>query len=488
MRRVRHQRKRVPQIWVLAVLLVGAALRITLLTDARFHADEALFATLGRLIVSGQDPFLSETTLLVDKPPLFYYNLALTLSICWGCEMTARLVGLFSGIITIAMTARLTRALTSDKTAPAIVAMLVAISPMAILFSVTVFADPLMLVWLLAALVLAVEGRPGWSGLCFGCALASKQNAIFVLPLILWLLAVSFQHGGKTPVVYIGRFVLGALSLVMAGLMWDLARSPDVGFLISGFARNNPGRLIRSSEILPRLRAWWLVIRAFAPGFVSTFVFIFAGLSWPFHVVRNRVRDRSTVVALALSVFIITYFGLHWLVAFPLFDRYMLLIVPLLAVLAGSSIARWFSAVPGSRLLASTSIALLIAFLLSPALSDYPVGGDHGANDGIDQVAEILKTQPDGSIVYHRSLGWLLSYYLFDAYVVPVTVDSPAALTADLTAFADDPSERFIVLTSMDGENEMKRAILAAGFSYDLLLTTTNRQGQPTFEVLRLTK
>ncbi|MGF1507339.1 MAG: hypothetical protein ACFB51_19765, partial [Anaerolineae bacterium] len=81
------------------LLMIGAALRVPLLQAGRFHPDEALFATLARLIVQGIDPWLVETSLLVDKPPLFFYALAAGVSLEWGRELPARLPGFFAGMV-----------------------------------------------------------------------------------------------------------------------------------------------------------------------------------------------------------------------------------------------------------------------------------------------------------------------------------------------------------------------------------------------------
>ncbi len=46
----------------------------------------------------------------------------------------------------------------------------------------------------------------------------------------------------------------------------------------------------------------------------------------------------------------------------------------------------------------------------------YPVGGDHGAYDGVDAVAAYIMAElPRGGIVYHHWLGWHYGFYLFGA-------------------------------------------------------------------------
>ena len=61
--------------WGLAAVLVGGlALRLVLLSRPGLHPDEALYASWALRIAEGRDPAL--LGVLVDKPPLFLYQLA----------------------------------------------------------------------------------------------------------------------------------------------------------------------------------------------------------------------------------------------------------------------------------------------------------------------------------------------------------------------------------------------------------------------------
>jgi hypothetical protein len=116
----------------------------------------------------------------------------------------------------------------------------------------------------------------------------------------------------------------------------------------------------------------------------------------------------------------------------------------------------------------------------------YPVGGDHGAYDGIERTAVFLDGLEDGSVVYNQSLGWLLNYYLFDAYVNPVTFDTPAALANDLEVFGGDGSGRYLVLSRWDSPTEVLAAVEGAGFSYGVVFEAYGRDGGRSFVVYRL--
>src|SRR3990172_8476336 len=98
---------------ILAILLLGFALRPAPLTQNRFPPDEALYATFARLIASGRDPLLS--TVVVDKPPLPFYLMAASMSIFGCAELAARLPTLFASLIAIAVIYKLADTL-HDKT------------------------------------------------------------------------------------------------------------------------------------------------------------------------------------------------------------------------------------------------------------------------------------------------------------------------------------------------------------------------------------
>ncbi len=491
--------QRAYRIWLLAlIILVGAAARIALLSGNRFHPDEALFATLSRRIITGSDPLLANTSLLVDKPPLFYYLLAAGVSMCWACEATARLPGLFASLITLALVARLAWQLWRSEVSAVLAAVFCALSPFAILFAPTAFTDPQLTMWLLAALVAVCAGRWGWGGVLTGLALATKQNALFFLPLVIGLGAIrriDAETGWHDAGRWALRFTLGLGAVVALMLAWDAARHAGSGFWAAGFGVNNPGRLIRSNEVWPRALGWLGWLRYFTGSIPLSLALLALLLTLAPFEIATRPRTRGAAVTLVLLSFLVGYLAFLWLVAFPLFDRYLLPLVPLCGLLvgrAGALLTGWLGErhhhPPGWA--AWAAAAILAAALVSPACraaqGSYPVGGDHGAYDGIDQVADYLRTLPEGTVVYNQSLGWLLDYYLFNAYVYPAPFDTPAALAADLETFGQTPALRYLVLSRRDSPTEVLFAIEQAGFSAHPVLETTDRFGRRSFTVYRL--
>jgi 4-amino-4-deoxy-L-arabinose transferase-like glycosyltransferase len=79
-------------------LLLAFALRVTFLTQERFHADEALYAGWALRILDG-DPFLLEVA--VDKPPLYLHTLAASMRAFGRSEVAARLPSLAASTLGI---------------------------------------------------------------------------------------------------------------------------------------------------------------------------------------------------------------------------------------------------------------------------------------------------------------------------------------------------------------------------------------------------
>jgi hypothetical protein len=203
--------------------------------------------------------------------------------------------------------------------------------------------------------------------------------------------------------------------------------------------------------------------------------------------------------------FLLVYLFLHWLWAFPIWDRYLLPLLPILAVLLGRiaslissfvqrtirSFAHSVQPLVASRYplfaICHLSFAILLAFPAwnASAHSYYPVGGDHGAYDGIDQIAAFLNGQPEGTVVYQHWLGWEYDYYLFDGPISPAYWPTPAWLAQDVRAFgAKGP--RYITFPAWESSARVEQALAEVGYGLSPALSTTRRDGLLTFTVYRI--
>ena len=128
-----------------------------------------------------------------------------------------------------------------------------------------------------------------------------------------------------------------------------------------------------------------------------------------------------------------------------------------------------------SLLLAIVALAML-PFSVVAARSGYPIGGDHGANDGIEQVAAYLKSLPSGTVVYDHWLAWQLGYYLGDGFAYLAYFDTPAALADDLRVFAGH-DDRYVIFPARESPDKVIDAIGQVGYTLTPVLETQNRFG-----------
>jgi hypothetical protein len=404
--------KLIKNVFVISFLLTGAWLRFhALMQDVRFQPDEALFSTFARGAAINGDWMLPGA---LDKPPLAIYANALSMVVFGESEFAARLPGTVASIFLMVVMGRLGRDLYTDQTdaiyrvpTELSATLLISLSPYAIAFSATALTDGLMLMFMVLALSMAVRGRWGWSGLCLGLAFASKQQAMFYLPLILLL--------GRVSVTGLMRFGITLAMCAGVLILWDTARGETSIFALAAY-NNDPARLIRSSEILPRLHAWLNFGKMLlGEGWVTASLIGTALIT-----LAVRVRQRTAVVDVLLLTWLTGYFGLHWLVAFNTYDRYLLPALPVVILLVSRGIGAIFNRKLHRQARAnpylSTALSILLVMLLAGAWNASEgraeINNDGEAYDGIDRLADYLNSKPVATVVYDRWLGWELGYYM----------------------------------------------------------------------------
>ncbi len=477
---------------MLSLILLAWGLRLPPSIINRFHADEALYGFWGLLIGRGYDPGLVGVP--VYKPPLLSYLISavhLLIGTPEGApahEFITRLPGLTFGLLMVPLTAALVRALYHDRRAALMAAVGVTLSPFAILFSATAFTDPPMVTLGLAAVTAAARGRPAWAGLWAGLACAAKQTGLAWLPLAALLYSTmgsSRLKGWRAWGALFGGWAV-VVALVFA---WDGVRVAWGGesFWRLGVTGYGGLRVIWPQELWPRLRGWLDLARyTFVSPLVNGLLLIglpgLAAYGW----------RRWSEGDLLLLAFAWVYGALHWLLAFPVWDRYLLPLAPVLAVLLGRLLSRLLSLVRPARFRRLASVGgclLLMGALLPPALtaadSGYPVGGDHGAYDGIERVADFLRGLPEGSVIYHHWLGWHYAYYLFDASIYQAYWPTPDWLAQDVRVFGErDP--RYITFPSWETSDRVEHALTGVGYRLDPVLSTTRRDGSPSFTLYHI--
>ncbi len=471
---------------LVAFVLVAWALRLPPTLDNRFHADEALYGYWGLLIGRGQDPWLASVP--VYKPPLLPYLVAGAQALLGNSEFAVRFCGLAAGLLMVPLVAALARSLYRERWTATTAAIGIALSPFAILFSATAFTDPVMVTLGLAACVAAVRGRPGWAGVLAGLACATKQTGLVWLPLVGVIQITKSQH--LKPLLR----TVGCWALIVGAMFaWDTVRVTQgaESFWRLGVSGYGGLRLIWPHELGARLRGWLDLARYFfsSPILNGTLLVGLPVLVWT-GITRHRYTQESLTDVILVS-FSLIYFLFHWLWAFPVWDRYLLPLVPIAAILLSRIINLAISypklATRHSQLAIRHS--LLVILLTFPAWnamhSRYPVGGDHWAYDGIDQAAAFLSDSSEGTVVYQHWLGWHYAYHLFDAPVYLAYWPTPAWLARDVQAFGTR-EPRYITFPSWEPPARAEHALAGVGYGLEPVLTTTRRDGTRSFTVYHI--
>ena len=402
-------------------------------------------------------------------------------------ELALRLPGLVAGISLVALTGALARALYGTQTM-LLSAALVALAPFAVLFSGTAFPDlPMVALGLAGALAAALD-RPGWAGVWLGLSFAAKQTGVMWLPVVVWLLLQQDAPRGRT----FGRLALtGALA---AGVVfaWDAARTVQGAgsFWQAGVTGYGGLRLIWPQELWPRLRDWAGLARNLFGFPVVTAVAIFGLPVLAWRGVRPSGRARCGLSDLLIAAFCMVYLLLHWLWAFPVWDRYLLPLVPMLSLGLGRLLLWLASSLPWLRTRATPVLLAAVVLLLAlPGLaasrSAYPVGADHRLYGGIDHVAAFLQQLPEGAVVYQHWLGWHLAFYLFDAPVYQAYWPTPAWLARDVQVFGQR-EPRYIVWPSWEAPQRVIQALAEVGYRLKEEFAATRRDGTRSFTVYQI--
>lgn len=487
--------------WLFLLVLIAAALRFQGLFANSFHADEALFASWARLIGVWRDPLLQ--TQVVDKPPLLFYLQALFYPLlATPAPWVARLPGLLASLLLVPLTGRLVWELYRDTLATVAATAFVALSPFTIQFSATAFTDPLLVTLLVSALVCQVAGTgdPGsriggrllptsyslipTSGLLFGLAVATKHQAWLFLPL---LLGLGWLGGwGWAPW---RRWLAGLVLPLLTLLAWDLARSGTFTLWNAQLESYGGVRLAWSWELWPRLAAWGELWRVLFGSPVLLFLLLLA--LPPFLALLIYHQDWPTAYDQLFVLFLLAYGALHWFLAVPVWDRYLLPVVPILALVLGRFLSRLVAFLgpevprPARSLLAPALLGSLVLMHLPGAWSarsgGFPVGGRPGAHGGAAEVAAFLEDSPYGTVLYDHWYNWQWRYYLFDTGVYVNWFAHPAGLAEDLRVFGETAGERYLVLPDAPLARPVLRAVVAAGYEAQPLFTA----GEMVLYVLR---
>jgi hypothetical protein len=181
----------------------------------------------------------------------------------------------------------------------------------------------------------------------------------------------------------------------------------------------------------------------------------------------------------------------HSVVAFQVWDRYLLGLIPLLALLLSRVLTlprRVFAPSIVFNLIYLAFIVGVLSFTARPvrdaAASRFPIGGDHGAYQGIEQVADFFQAVPADTTLYHRWLGWHWRFYLWDAPYDFRVWTSPTDLAAQAAVRPD--ARRYVVFPSWRSSTEARLALADADLAMREAHRAFRNDGSVSFVVYRI--
>jgi hypothetical protein len=319
------------------------------------------------------------------------------------------------------------------------------------------------------------------------------------------------------------HFILGFLAAVTPAILWDLARSQRPGFLQQSAISYGGLTWVAPSQWLERGQRWvdllWYVTASRPLNFLLVIgvpLLLLYGFLW-------RKRKREAILDITLGSFGFLFLALHVVLDFQVWDRYLLGLVPVvllllarvlwracdgLAALAAVGWTRLSShlfpargkagmgveittEVRGSRRLPLQAVAMVVflaATLYRPAQdaanSRFAIGGDQGAYQGIETVADYFRGNVGaGATLYQRWLGWHLAFYMFNYPYDFQWYDSPQQL-ADHAAKVT--GTRYLVAPSWKSITEERVALGEEGLSLQPVYQTYRRDGSLSFTVYRV--
>jgi 4-amino-4-deoxy-L-arabinose transferase-like glycosyltransferase len=402
-------------------------LRIALLNRFPFREDEALYSFWARHTWPADPLFLQ---VWPDKPPLFIWLLAVVFRFFGASQVSARWLNIMLSVATIPVVAASAQQLWGRRVA-LITALTFALNPFAISFAATAYTDPLLVLAGLLAYLFALRHRAFWAGFWLAVAIMSKQQGLLYAPLVVGALLMNFRieifnfrlpdtRHTITRTCLLWLLGLGVVTLPILywdSLRWAVAPSPwDLSIRHYGALT-----LLTPAQWFARLRPWWeLSWYLVASWPVWLLVFAASLLACLLGVKTSRKRFFIHLATWSpghlVLVWILGFLALHMVTSVQTWDRYLLPIAPMLALLVGRLLATWLAPLPMRWYLIGLCAWGLL--LTPPALAatngGLPIGGDHGAYAGLTEAITWVEGEyPTDLILYHHALGWHYRFYLY---------------------------------------------------------------------------
>ncbi len=429
------------RIGLCLVTLLGLLLRLGLLNRFSFREDEALYSFWAWHTWPADPLFLQ---VWPDKPPLFLWLLAATFHLFGPSQASARWLNIMLSVATIPVVAACAQQLWGRRVA-LLAVLLFALNPFAISFAATAYTDPMLVLTGMLAYLFALRRRFFWAGLWLGIAIMTKQQGVLYIPLVAGGLLMNFRSkrldsgfldsppaprypplATRYPFLmwFLGMGIMILPILYWDSLRWAVAPSPwDLSIRHYGALT-----VLAPVQWLARLKSWlslaWYLSASWPVWVMIMVVGGYALFAKARHVRFETAPTSSQghhLVTLSPGLLVLLwslgFLALHIISSVQIWDRYLLPLAPILALLVGRLLSRQLAAFPPRWYWISLCAwgLLLTPPALTAASGSLPVGGDHGAYQGLTEALDwVQREYPARLVLYDQKLGWHYRFYLYE--------------------------------------------------------------------------
>ena len=349
----------------------------------------------------------------LDKPPVYIWLQSLALHLgrntLWAAKSLNLAATALTGLVLVLWCVRL-----RGWSSAALAVGVWSFNPLVLAWAPSGLTDPLMVLWGMAALWLAWEGRWFGAGLLLALALFTRQAGLVylaMLPGVVWVRArPDAPVGWKS-------LLLGFAAVAVPVQLWDLARwHAAPSFWTLGFDHYAPLGIVPLRDWGPRLAEWLPLIRELT-GHWSGAVAMAALLIWGVIEYRSHEDRRRRWLGFWLLAVACGWLAIHVTLSFSIWLRYLLPLAPLLCMVLPCLLPRMVKPVSfrGLLLLLAASVVLFSKALYIPRvqLQYLPTGPRTKELAGLPETVQRLQaTAPPGSVLLEREFSWHYLYLL----------------------------------------------------------------------------
>jgi 4-amino-4-deoxy-L-arabinose transferase-like glycosyltransferase len=320
---------------------------------------------------------------------------------------------------------QIARKLSGGLLAPTIATFLFNFSPLAIYYQRMVLLDNMMVFWVLLSIYLLLYGRSRiftglWSGLAFGIAVITKENAIFFAPTIFYLLSrITRGDPSRRFVMTLWLFACAVpisayfLYATLKGELlppqndFSLTHQPEghVSLLYELWYQlhRDQGTLFSHGSFL--YTTWWPKDRfLLAGGTVAMLISLYLG--W-----RDKERNLNFIVAGTLALEIAFYLARGSVIL----DFYVIPLIPLYALCIGLVADRALKALPARM----SRFAVTVVPAVAAALLLLPTGGyllTHDPQTGVLKTNDVYYLPQ--TYLQQEQIAWIRGHIPSDATII----------------------------------------------------------------------